>query len=109
MQLSEFQAASGRTSGGPQATQEQRFVAALGLAGEAGEVVDLLKKHLGHGHPLDKAKLEEELGDVLWYVADVATHYGLDLDDVARANIRKLTRRYPNGFNKADSLARGGS
>lgn len=78
----------------------------LGVTGEAGEVADLIKKHVGHGHPLDVEKLKLELGDVLWYVAGLATVLGLTLEDVAAANIAKLTRRYPNGFSTADSLAR---
>jgi NTP pyrophosphatase (non-canonical NTP hydrolase) len=78
----------------------------MGIAGEAGEVADLLKKHLFHGHPLDKDKLVKELGDVLWYVAALASHLGVDLEEVARANIKKLEKRYPNGFSKADSQNR---
>ena len=87
-------------------SREQRLISTLGLAGEAGEVVELLKKVEGHGHPLDLAKLAEELGDLLWYMADVATAYGLDLSTIAALNIAKLGRRYPEGFNSASSLAR---
>lgn len=79
---------------------------ALGIAGEAGEVADLVKKHIGHGHPLDVEKLKRELGDVLWYVAGLAELHGLWLSEVATANIEKLETRYPNGFNTADSIAR---
>jgi NTP pyrophosphatase (non-canonical NTP hydrolase) len=79
---------------------------ALGLAGEAGEVCDLLKKHWGHRHPLDKAKLGKELGDVLWYVAAVGAQFGISLNDIARANVAKLTQRYPDGFSPEASLAR---
>jgi len=52
---------------------------ALGLAGEAGEVVDLLKKSWGHGHPLDVEKLKKELGDALWYVVALALQFGLPI------------------------------
>jgi len=72
---------------------------AMGLAGEAGEVVDLLKKHLGHGHDLDADKLTKELGDVLWYVSAIAQSAGLELGDIARANVEKLRKRYPDGFS----------
>ena len=81
-------------------------VAGLGIAGEAGEVADMLKKHVGHGHALDMGKLSKELGDVLWYVAAVATMHGLSLDEVAVVNLNKLQARYPNGFSEADSIAR---
>ncbi len=79
---------------------------ALGIAGEAGEVADLVKKHIGHGHPLDVEKLKRELGDVLWYVAGLAELHGIKLSEVATANMLKLETRYPNGFNTADSIAR---
>lgn len=79
---------------------------AMGLAGEAGEVVDLLKKHLGHGHPLDTGKLMKELGDVLWYIAALCDFYGLTMRDVAYLNIVKLRERYPEGFDPARSRAR---
>ena len=78
----------------------------LGIAGEAGEVADYLKKVLGHGHELDLTKLAKELGDVLWYVAALATMHGLKLDDIATTNINKLRERFPNGFTEADSIAR---
>jgi NTP pyrophosphatase (non-canonical NTP hydrolase) len=81
-------------------------VMGLGLGGEAGEVLDLLKKTLGHGQPLDLEKVKKELGDVLWYVAAIATLLGLELDAVAEANLAKLRARYPNGFSEAASVER---
>lgn len=70
----------------------------LGLAGESGEVVEMIKKHLYHGKELDQQRLAEELGDVLWYVAAVCSSAGLSLGDVAQDNITKLRDRYPEGF-----------
>lgn len=78
----------------------------LGIAGEAGEVADVIKKHLGHGHDLDTAQLTRELGDVLWYVAAIAKTIGVTLEEVARANIEKLQRRYPDGFDPERSKVR---
>lgn len=72
---------------------------ALGLAGEAGELVDLLKKHLYHGKPLDLVKTEKELGDVLWYVSAIARHLGTTLEEVAQLNHAKLSARYPAGYS----------
>lgn len=79
---------------------------ALGIAGEAGEVADLLKKHLGHGQPLDREKLVKELGDVLWYVAALADVYGIELGAVAETNLAKLRARYPDGFSAKRSQER---
>lgn len=79
---------------------------ALGVAGEAGEVADLVKKVVFHGHPLDVAKLTNEMGDVLWYLASLCNTLGIDLADVADANTAKLRKRYPEGWDPARSLAR---
>lgn len=79
---------------------------ALGLAGEAGETAELIKKHLYHRAPLDKEKVRKELGDVLWYVATLAHAAGLTLSDVALGNVDKLRTRYPEGFTAAASAAR---
>jgi NTP pyrophosphatase (non-canonical NTP hydrolase) len=100
----DYQTAAARTA---QPDHPARLlVSACGLAGEAGEVVELLKKHKGHAHPLDRDRVAKELGDVLWYVADIATACGLDLDIVARNNIWKLQQRYPEGFDTARSIHR---
>lgn len=80
--------------------------AALGLAGESGEVVDHLKKNLFHKHPLDIGKVKKELGDILWYIAEACFALGLDLEDVASTNIDKLLKRYPDGFSVERSINR---
>jgi len=78
----------------------------MGLAGEAGEVADGLKKHLYQGHDLDMDALTKELGDVLWYAADTATTLGLSLSDIAARNVAKLAERFPNGFEEKRSRLR---
>lgn len=77
----------------------------LGLAGEAGEVADLIKKQIYHQHGLDREALKKELGDVLWYVAALCSNVGLSLDDVMRANIEKLKARFPEGYDAARTTA----
>ena len=79
-----------------------------GMNGEAGECIDLLKKHEYQGHSLDVEKMIEECGDVLWYVAELATGLGVTLEDVARGNIAKLRKRYPYGFDPGRSIHREG-
>lgn len=71
----------------------------LGLAGESGEVADIIKKHLC-GNPLNKEHLQEELGDILWYIAEACHVFDIDLMEIAKGNIEKLIKRYPNGFEK---------
>lgn len=78
----------------------------MGLNGEAGECIDIVKKHLFQGHPLDTDKLIDELGDVLWYVAITAAAIGCELNDVMQHNIDKLRKRYPDGFNAERSINR---
>lgn len=80
--------------------------AAYGLNGEAGEVIDLLKKHEFQGHVLDSEKMVDELGDVLWYCALMAEALGTTLEAVMKHNIEKLMHRYPDGFDKARSINR---
>lgn len=88
-------------------TPEQHLVGhALGVAGEAGEVADLIKKWTLHGHPRDHAKLMKELGDVLWYVVAIGADCGISLGEIAQTNVDKLRARYPNGFTQADSIER---
>lgn len=79
---------------------------ALGLAGEAGEVADLLKKHVHHHKPLDRGALVKELGDVLWYLAFLCEANGITLEEVASANAEKLRARYPDGFTTTAANAR---
>ena len=70
----------------------------MGLCGEAGEAIDIVKKHLAQGHALDREHLIEELGDIAWYLAETATALEVDLDEVFSRNIEKLKKRYPDGF-----------
>lgn len=79
----------------------------MGLNGEAGEVIDIVKKHMFQGHELDKDKLVDECGDVLWYLNLIAYGLNIDLEEVAKHNIEKLEKRYPKGyFRKEDSINR---
>lgn len=79
---------------------------ALGLGGESGEVEDIVKKFIFQGHPLDKAHIAKELGDVAWYLAVAAYSIGYTLEEVLQMNIDKLKERYPDGFDVDKSLHR---
>jgi NTP pyrophosphatase (non-canonical NTP hydrolase) len=78
----------------------------MGLCGESGEAIDIVKKWLAQGHELDKEKLAKELGDIAWYLAETATALDLNLEDVFQANIEKLKKRYPEGFDAQRSIHR---
>lgn len=78
----------------------------MGLCGEAGEVIDLVKKHLHQGHSLNKDQLVKELGDVAWYLAEIAYAIDVDLETVLSLNIEKLKKRFPNGFEIEKSINR---
>ncbi len=86
--------------------RERLLLGALGLAGEAGEVADSLKKMLFHGHPLDVPAVRDELGDVMWYVMFLCDTLGFTLDEVMTANVEKRLRRYPDGFTPERSIHR---
>ena len=78
----------------------------MGLCGESGEAIDIVKKWLAHGHELDREHLIKELGDVAWYLAEAATALDVPLEEVLQANIDKLKKRYPDGFETKRSLTR---
>jgi NTP pyrophosphatase (non-canonical NTP hydrolase) len=79
----------------------------MGMCGEAGEVDELIKKHVYQGHSLDKQHVAKELGDVAWYLAVAADAIGYDLESIFEMNIEKLKNRYPgDGFDSEHSKHR---
>lgn len=78
----------------------------LGISGEAGEVSDLIKKCFFHGHDDGNLELAKELGDVLWYISQIAREANLSLSEIAEGNIEKLQKRYPEGFSEHASVNR---
>ena len=78
----------------------------MGLCGEAGEAIDIVKKHLAQGHELDREGLIKELGDVAWYLAETAWALDVPLEAVLQRNLDKLRARYPEGFDSERSIER---
>ena len=103
MTLNEYQELAQRTSGDG---HDRVLNGCMGMCGESGECMDILKKHMMQGHAFDREKLIDELGDVFWYVAEAATGLGVTLDEVAQHNIDKLRKRYPDGFDVEHSVHR---
>jgi NTP pyrophosphatase (non-canonical NTP hydrolase) len=105
MTLNDYQKAAQRTSNTVTFTGKMEN-GLYGLAGEVGELHDHYKKHLFQMHDLDKEHLKRELGDVLWYVAEMACGLECTLAEIAQINIDKLKARYPDGFEADKSLHR---
>lgn len=78
----------------------------MGLNGESGEAIDLMKKVLFQGHEFDREHIVKELGDIAWYLAVTADALGYDLETVFQMNVDKLKARYPDGFDTTRSLCR---
>lgn len=106
MTLNEYQAKAARTINKALTPREELEHALLEMASETGEVLGIFQKEL-QGHPIDIDDLIKEIGDVMWGIAELCTHCGLELDAVAAANIEKLEKRYPNGFEAERSMHRG--
>jgi len=81
-------------------TQQQTLsMLAIGLGGEVGEVLEPIKKHLYHEKELNKEALLDEVGDVLWYLHGICIEIDYSLVEALQCNIKKLTARYPEGFD----------
>ena len=107
MQVEFYQQAAMRTCRHTPGSQQALVEAALGLAGETGEAVDIVKKTMFGGHPLDRDKLILELGDIAWYLVEMSMALNISLAEVLAKNIQKLEKRYPTGeFSTSDSIAR---
>lgn len=106
MNINEYQKQALRTLN-PQLTQKDILInGVMGLCGESGEAIDIVKKHLAQGHDLDKEHLIQELGDIAWYLAETAYALDVSLETVLENNIKKLGERYPEGFDEDKSKNR---
>jgi len=106
MTINEYQQLALRTARQDMSQKDVLVNCAMGLCGEAGEAIDLIKKHVFHDHELDRDALVKELGDVAWYLARAAAALNLPLEEVLQRNIEKLARRYPGGFSSEKSINR---
>ena len=106
MEINEYQTLA-MTTLNPALSQKDVLInSVMGLCGESGEAIDIVKKWLAQGHQLDKEHLAKELGDIAWYLAEAETALDLNLEDILEANIEKLKKRYPEGFDIHRSLER---
>jgi NTP pyrophosphatase (non-canonical NTP hydrolase) len=101
----EYQKAAMRTAGASD-KKDLLLNGVMGLNGESGECIDIVKKHLFQKHYLDLEHMAKELGDVAWYLAVTAYAIGYSLDDIFDMNVKKLLERYPDGFDAKRSMNR---
>ena len=106
MEINEYQRLAMQTLNPELNKKEVLINSVMGLCGESGEAIDIVKKWFAQGHELNKEHLKKELGDIAWYLAEAATALDTTLEEILQANIEKLQKRYPEGFNKEKSLTR---
>lgn len=101
----EYQKLAARTINKKLNMTDQMYHALFGMVGEIGEIHSIFQKRY-QGHQIDIGHVKKEVGDLLWFVAELCTAMGWDLDDVMQLNIDKLKARYPEGFEAENSLHR---
>ena len=106
MTINEYQALAMTTLNPELSRKDVLINGVMGLCGESGEAIDIVKKYLHQGHPLDKEKLSKELGDIAWYLAETAYALDIPLERILRGNLEKLQSRYPEGFDIQRSINR---
>lgn len=106
MTVNEYQSMAMKSLNPDLSSRDVLINGVMGLCGEAGEAIDIVKKHLHQGHELDRKKLAAELGDIAWYLAETAHALEIPLEDIFRGNIDKLKCRYPEGFAADRSVNR---
>ena len=106
MKINEYQQLAMRTLNPKLDRKDILINGVMGLCGESGEAIDIVKKHLAQGHELDRDALIKELGDIAWYLAETAYVLDVPLEEVLQRNIDKLKMRYPEGFKTEQSIRR---
>ena len=99
MTLDEYQVKAAQTINRDLSNNDLIINSGMGMSGESGEVNDRIKKWLYQGHDFDRDGIVNEAGDLLWYVAQLATAMDMSLAEIAERNIAKLRARYPAGFD----------
>ena len=106
--MNEYQRKAARTINKNLTEEQMRAHALHEIASEVGEIHGLYQKEL-QGHVFEVEKLQKEIGDLLWGIAELCEFYGFTLEEVARMNISKLEKRYPEGFTEERSIHREGT
>lgn len=94
MELNEYQREALKTARYPEELDGYYYYLSLGLAGEVGELCNLIKKIARDNLKPNREKILSELGDILWYTSELARQFGFSLEEVAKYNLEKLRKRY---------------
>ena len=105
MDFREYQALARRTQNKELMPVERRLHALHGMSAEVGEIHSIFQKFY-QGHPIKYDELKAELGDLMWFIAELCDVISADMDEVAQGNIDKLTKRFPEGFDAERSVHR---
>lgn len=105
MNANEYQILASRTMNRELTDEQELNHALFGMVGEVGEIHSIFQKEM-QGHPIDLEHVRKECGDLLWFIAELHTHYGWDLEGTMKMNIEKLKKRFPDGFDAEHSLHR---
>ena len=106
MEISKYQEEASRTCASIDEGLLDDMHMVLGMQTEVAEIADVYKKHIAYGKELDLVNVKEELGDVMWYIANMCNFHGWDLREILDTNINKLKIRYPNKFTTENALNR---
>ena len=106
MEINKYQEEASRTCASIDGGLLDDMHMVLGMQTEVAEIADVYKKHIAYGKELDLVNIKEELGDVVWYIANMCNYHGWDLRDILVINISKLKIRYPDSFTSENALNR---
>lgn len=106
MEIQEYQEKALRTCAKLDSNLDDNLHMTLGLVTEAGEIADVFKKHIAYNKDIDWVNVKEEIGDLMWYVANICNINGWDLREILDTNINKLIARYPNKFDTDKAINR---
>lgn len=106
MEIRDYQFKASRTLANLESPIMDDLHMVMGMQTESAEIADAYKKHIAYGKNLDLVNVKEEIGDLLWYLANLANLHGWDLRDIMDTNIKKLEARYPEKFNNDNAVNR---
>jgi NTP pyrophosphatase (non-canonical NTP hydrolase) len=106
MNYKEYQKEAARTCANLKSETENNLHMMLGMQTETAELSDVFKKNLAYGKPIDWVNVKEEIGDLMWYIANFCTMNVIDLEQIMQTNIDKLRARFPEKFTQENALSR---